>query len=196
MTSIKRTKLIASAAVGLLVITVATGLFLGAQTRRQFSEIAASWSVYAEDPEKKGIWISSLRGYLGYGGIIHTFKNYVIRKKESYRQRMLDQLAQYDDVMNSYLAVPLPAAERRLLNSSMRPSRSTGKSWRSPSGLHTATGRQSGQIGWSKWTMPALLAARLMVIAFAIGPQPNCVNMHSVQPARSQHMRRPPQQCD
>lgn len=117
MTSIKRTKSIASAAVGLLVITVVTGLFLGTQTRRQFSEISASWSVYAEDPEKKGIWISSLRGYLGYGGIIHTFKNYVIRKDEAYRMRMLHQLAQYDDVMNSYLAIPLPAAEREALES-------------------------------------------------------------------------------
>jgi len=117
MNSLKSTKIIASAAVVLLLVTVVAGLSLGALTRKQFSDIATSWRVYAEDPEKKGIWISSLRGYLGYGGIIHTFKNYVIRKDDTYRQRMLEQLTQYDAVMASYLAEPLPDAERRALES-------------------------------------------------------------------------------
>ncbi|WP_373504204.1 PAS domain S-box protein [Aestuariivirga sp.] len=115
MISINRTKIIASAAALLLLVTVITGLYLGAQTRQQFSDIAESWFGYAEDPEKKGAWISSLRGYLGYGGIIHTFKNYVIRKDDAYRVRMLDQLTQYDAVMASYLAEPLPEIERRAL---------------------------------------------------------------------------------
>ena len=115
MTSIKRAKVIGTAAAVLLLVTVLTGLYLGAQTRRQFSEVAQSWSGYAENPAKKGVWISSLRGYLGYGGIIHTFKNYVIRKDDTYRQRMLDQLKQYDAVMAAYLAEPLPAPERKAL---------------------------------------------------------------------------------
>ncbi len=115
MISIKCAKVIGTAAALLLLVTVFTGLHLGAQTRQQFSEIADSWSGYAEDPEKKGVWISSLRGYLGYGGIIHTFKNYVIRKDDTYRQRMLDQLTQYDAVMAAYLAEPLPTAERQAL---------------------------------------------------------------------------------
>ncbi|MDP3960412.1 MAG: PAS domain S-box protein [Pseudorhodobacter sp.] len=115
MTSTNRTKIIVSAAALLLLVTVASGIYLGAQTRQQFSDIAESWSGYAEDPEKKGVWISSLRGYLGYGGIIHTFKNYVIRKDDAYRIRMLEQLAQFDVVMASYLAEPLPEMERRAL---------------------------------------------------------------------------------
>ncbi|RXV59296.1 hypothetical protein C6W92_15435 [Roseovarius sp. A46] len=115
MTSIKRTYKLAMAAALLVLVTVATGLYLGAQTRAQFTDIAESWKDYAEDPEKKGVWISSLRGYLGYGGIIHNFKNYVIRKDESYRTRMMDQLTQFDAVMASYLSEPLPEAERRAL---------------------------------------------------------------------------------
>jgi len=116
MTSIKRTTLIATAATLLILVTIGTGLYLGARTRAQFSDIAESWSGYAEDPEKKGVWISSLRGYLGYGGIIHTFKNYVIRKDEAYRARMLEQLTQFDAVMANYLSEPLQAAERRALD--------------------------------------------------------------------------------
>lgn len=115
MISINRTRNIATAAALLVLVTVATGLYLGAQTRQQFTDIAESWSDYAEDPERKGVWISSLRGYLGYGGIIHTFKNYVIRKDDSYRVRMLEQLTQFDAVMTSYLAESLPDAERRAL---------------------------------------------------------------------------------
>ncbi|MGX0877346.1 PAS domain S-box-containing protein [Roseovarius sp. MBR-154] len=115
MTSIKRTYKLAMAAALLVLVTVATGLYLGAQTRAQFTDIADSWTDYAEDPEKKGVWISSLRGYLGYGGIIHNFKNYVIRKDDAYRTRMIDQLTQFDAVMASYLSEPLPGAERRAL---------------------------------------------------------------------------------
>ncbi|MET4100678.1 PAS domain S-box-containing protein [Roseovarius sp. MBR-78] len=115
MTSIKRTYKLAAAAALLVAVTVVTGLYLGAQTRAQFTDIAESWTDYAEDPEKKGVWISSLRGYLGYGGIIHNFKNYVIRKDDAYRARMVDQLTQFDAVMASYLAEPLPEAERRAL---------------------------------------------------------------------------------
>ena len=115
MTSIKRTYKIAASAALLVVVTVVTGLYLGAQTRAQFTDIAESWTDYAEDPEKKGVWISSLRGYLGYGGIIHNFKNYVIRKDDAYRARMMDQVTQFDAVMASYLAEPLPEAERRAL---------------------------------------------------------------------------------
>lgn len=115
MTSIKRSYMLGAAASLLLVMTVATGLYLGAQTREQFTDIAESWTEYADDPEKKGVWISSLRGHLGYGGIIHNFKNYVIRKDESYRTRMMDQLTQFDAAMERYLAEPLSEAERRAL---------------------------------------------------------------------------------
>lgn len=115
MTSIKRARFIAVSAALLLFAASATGLYLGTQTQRQFTEIAESWTGYAHDAEKKGVWISSLRGYLGYGGIIHTFKNYVIRKDESYRERMLVQLAQFDAVMASYLSEELHPAERENL---------------------------------------------------------------------------------
>ncbi|MGB5557126.1 MAG: ATP-binding protein [Paracoccaceae bacterium] len=110
-----RSTYIGIAAAGLLAVTVVTGLFLGTETRSQFREISGSWSVYATGAEKKGVWISSIRGYLGYGGIIHTFKNYVIRGEDAYRLRMLDQLTQFNAVMESYLAEPLPVPEREAL---------------------------------------------------------------------------------
>jgi len=65
MISIKRTAWVAAAAALMVLATVTAGLYLGTQTRKQFTDIAGSWSGYADDAEKKGVWISSLRGYLG-----------------------------------------------------------------------------------------------------------------------------------
>jgi PAS domain S-box-containing protein len=115
MQPLKRSKFIGLAAAVLLISTVVTGLFLGMQTRDQFRDVAASWSGYADDTEKKGVWISSIRGHLGYGGIIHDFKNYVLRGEDDYRERLAIQLVQFHAVMDSYLAEPLPEAERAAL---------------------------------------------------------------------------------
>lgn len=115
MYPLRRDTYIGVAAAILLISTVFTGLFLGVQTNEQFREIEASWSGYADDAEKKGVWISSIRGYLGYGGIIHNFKNYVLRDDEIYRERVVTQLAQFQAVMQSYLAEPLSLEERSAL---------------------------------------------------------------------------------
>ncbi|RLQ89036.1 hybrid sensor histidine kinase/response regulator [Notoacmeibacter ruber] len=98
-----------------LCVTLALGVFLGSGTRARFVEIAESWSSYAENAEKKGVWISALRGHLGYGGIIHNFKNYVLRGDDAYRQGAERQLAQFDRVMTLYLAEDLPVRERQSL---------------------------------------------------------------------------------
>jgi PAS domain S-box-containing protein len=99
----------------LLLFTVLTGFYLGNQTRAQFREIAASWSDYATDAERKGVWISSIRGHLGYGGIIHTFKNYVLRGDDAYRARMIEQLAHFHAAVDNYLATLISPAERAAL---------------------------------------------------------------------------------
>ena len=103
------------AALVLLMVTVALGLFLGVQTRSQFREVRASWTDYDGDVGQKGVWISSLRGYLGYGGIIHNFKNYVLRHDEAYFTRTGAMIQQFDTVMAQYLAVDLPTEERAAL---------------------------------------------------------------------------------
>lgn len=115
MYPLRRDTYIGLAAAILLISTVFTGLFLGVQTNEQFREIEASWSGYADDAEKKGVWISSIRGYLGYGGIIHNFKNYVLRGDEIYRERVVTQLAQFQAVMQSYLTEPVSLQERSAL---------------------------------------------------------------------------------
>ena len=99
----------------LLIITVSLGLYLGTETRAQFRKIETSWFGYAGDVGQKGIWISSLRGYLGYGGIIHNFKNYVLRQDQVYLGRARAQIAQFETLMAAYRAEVESPQERAAL---------------------------------------------------------------------------------
>lgn len=103
------------AAMALLVVTVSLGLFLGSETRRQFGEIEASWSDYNGEVGQKGVWISSIRGHLGYGGIIHNFKNYVLRRDPVYYERADQQVRQFNAVVRLFLEQTENAAERDAL---------------------------------------------------------------------------------
>jgi len=103
-------------AAGLLLLAiVTTGLYLGTQTRRQFIDIADGWSEFSSEADRKGALISAIRGHLGYGGIIHTFKNYVLRQDDLYRQLLLEQLAQFDIVISDYLSLPTSEEEHAAL---------------------------------------------------------------------------------
>lgn len=103
------------AAIALLVVTVSLGLFLGTETRRQFGEIQDSWSDYNGEVGQKGVWISSIRGHLGYGGIIHNFKNYVLRRDEIYFHRVDSQIHQFNEVVDAFLGQTRNEAERKAL---------------------------------------------------------------------------------
>jgi len=103
------------AAATLLVVTVSLGFFLGSETRQQFAEVQDSWSDYNGEVGQKGVWISSIRGHLGYGGIIHNFKNYVLRRDPIYYERADQQVRQLNAVVRDFLAQTENAAERDAL---------------------------------------------------------------------------------
>ncbi len=108
----KRPLRIAAAALALLLVTVGLGLTLGLQTRAQFREIEASWLNYSGEAERKGALISEIRGYLGYGGIIHNFKNYVLRQEPVYLEETQSQIARFRQAAAQFRALPLTASER------------------------------------------------------------------------------------
>lgn len=56
-----------------------------------FSKIDQAWIEYQEQVSNKKHLISELKSKIGYGGMIHNFKNYVLRREESYK------LAAYQD---------------------------------------------------------------------------------------------------
>ena len=114
--ALSRSRRIGIASVLLLSLAVSLGVFLGIQTRAQFREIEASWASYSDHVGNRGVWISSIRGYLGYGGIIHNFKNYVLRQDARYLGRTRDQIGRFDAVVAEYLAQPHAPEERAMLD--------------------------------------------------------------------------------
>ena len=113
--ALSRSQRIGLASVVLLVLTVSLGIFLGVQTRAQFREIEASWTDYSDGVGRKGVWISSIRGYLGYGGIIHNFKNYVLRQEDVYLDRTEEQIAQFMATTLEYLDATVDPDERKAI---------------------------------------------------------------------------------
>ncbi|WP_424969230.1 hybrid sensor histidine kinase/response regulator [Dinoroseobacter sp. S76] len=107
---------IAAAALALISVTVGLGVTLGLQTRTQFREISASWDSYTVSAERKGTLISEIRGYLGYGGIIHNFKNYVLRQEDVYLQATTAQIAQFRETIAEYRTLALQPSEETALS--------------------------------------------------------------------------------
>ena len=104
---------VAVAALLLLSITVVSGGSLGLLTQAQFNEVEESWADYSGGSARKGEMISALRGFLGYGGIIHNFKNYVLRQDPIYLSETQRQLAQYQEVTQAFATLPLTDTEER-----------------------------------------------------------------------------------
>jgi len=102
---------IGAAAMALLLVTVGLGMTLGVQTRAQFREIEASWADYAGGAERKGALISEIRGYLGYGGIIHNFKNLVLRQEPEYLERTRTQIDGFRKTVAAFRALDISPLE-------------------------------------------------------------------------------------
>ncbi len=89
-------------AVFLLTAAVIAGLYLGLETQHRFGQIETSWKAYTIEADRRGELLSRIRGLLGYGGIIHNFKNYVLRQDDKYLHRVRKQFADFDNIIMEY----------------------------------------------------------------------------------------------
>lgn len=99
----------------LLLSTVLLGLYLGLETNRRLISIKTSWYQFSEAADQKGAWISEIRGLMGYGGIIHNFKNYVLRQDSDYLRELEGQIKDFFRAARAYEASLPPGPERDAL---------------------------------------------------------------------------------
>ncbi len=111
----KRLSRIAFAGAVTLALILATILTISVETSTRFKNIRSGWQEYSQDANPRGIWISEIRGYFGYGGMIHNFKNFVLRKDQRYAQRLNSQTTFLLAAIDSYLQSNPDPVERDAL---------------------------------------------------------------------------------
>lgn len=98
-----------------LLITLLIATFFGLSSNEQFRRMEGNWSEYSETAGRKGMLISAIRGQLGYGGIIHNFKNYVLRQDPDYLAATRAQIAQFDATVAAFRSLDLAPEELQAL---------------------------------------------------------------------------------
>lgn len=86
----------------LLAATVLAGVYLGSQTQQRFQDVGQSWQTFTAEAERRGALLSRIRGHLGYGGIIHNFKNYVLRQDQRYLDSLIRQFEDFGNTVDEY----------------------------------------------------------------------------------------------
>jgi len=70
---------------------------------------------YFEDESNKPVLSIAIRSALGYGGMIHSFKNYILRKDKKYRKKALESIANIEATIKKYLQLDPSTGERTAL---------------------------------------------------------------------------------
>ena len=83
---------------------------------KEVNEVNRIRGVLLNSGEKHAL-ISQMKEVVGYGGLIHNFKNYVIRGAEKYEQRVFEQYNQLNKLIVQYKSLGnISAQENQLLN--------------------------------------------------------------------------------
>ncbi len=86
----------------LIISTVLGGIYLGNQTKDRFHDVEKSWQIYSNEAELRGELLNRIWAHLGYGGIIHNFKNYVLRQDQIFLDRLEIQFAEFTLTIEEY----------------------------------------------------------------------------------------------
>jgi len=99
----------------ILLLILVVMLALSNETGARFRKIKTGWEEYSQAADPRGIWISEIRGYFGYGGMIHNFKNYVLRQDQKYEQTLRVQSRYLMDAIETYQAAEPDTVEQEAL---------------------------------------------------------------------------------
>lgn len=82
----------------------------------QVDEIQRSWSAFRSQNNEKARLINSLYQVLGYGGMIHNFKNYILRKDFSHFVKVERSMGAAQAVVKQYIALGTSPTEKLVLS--------------------------------------------------------------------------------
>ena len=101
----------------LAILGMAGVFFIGASfiIRLYITDADQYWRSYQDDSSSKARAMESLVSELGYGGMIHQFKNYVLRKDEPRLKKVIDRAGGALAALRQYESVGVAEAETEAL---------------------------------------------------------------------------------
>jgi len=88
--------------VALLVISALTVVFSSGNVANKITTLDRSWSDNEHEIIQKQSYLSALRGSIGYGGMIHFFKNYLLRHDSKYLLATHRSILETKILINAY----------------------------------------------------------------------------------------------
>lgn len=89
----------------LLIVVSVTLLVSGVLSYSSINPIKTQWTDYQKDIAKRQALLLEIKSQFGYGGIIHNFKNYVIRYQNKYYDRLIKDFKKLDKTISEYAVI-------------------------------------------------------------------------------------------
>lgn len=90
--------------------------YVSVRASKQIEEIQQSWTAFRSQNDEKARLINSLNQVLGYGGMIHNFKNYILRKDFTYFTKSEQSMGAAQSVVKQYIALGTSPTEKLVLS--------------------------------------------------------------------------------
>ena len=102
----------------LLILSILLLLGMTAGIQQAISPVKNDWNQYLDNVAKRQLLLMEIKSAFGYGGVIHNFKNYVLRGQDKYYQRLDTGFTQLDKLLDEYAALgSLSGSEKEALKS-------------------------------------------------------------------------------
>ncbi|MCG7521465.1 PAS domain S-box protein [Ruegeria sp. Ofav3-42] len=98
-----------------LVVILSVFLYISRETGNRIGDMHEAWRDYSAETTPRGYLISDIRAYFGYGGLIHNFKNYVLRHSPEYGPRLRQQSRNLLATIDAYRGTTPSTAELQAL---------------------------------------------------------------------------------
>ncbi len=99
-----------------LAFILSAFLYMSRETGNRIGDMRTAWQSYSSETTPRGYWISDIREYFGYGGLIHNFKNYLLRHDPDYGPTLRQQARNLLTTIEVYRKAEPSQAEQRALD--------------------------------------------------------------------------------
>ena len=101
---------------GLIIIATIAAMFGYSRYETQnLRDVQSEWNNYQASVEREAELLTALREEIGYGGFIHNFKNYILRREQSYLVQTKSNLDTIQLILEEYKSLNLSRTDKNAL---------------------------------------------------------------------------------